>query len=587
VTRRPLLVASAATAALALCVASGTASAATSSGHNTGRGTSSLSLLDLKIAGHTLSLADLSLISDTLASPRVSSVAVTPIIADGTAYGRQTVNQSSSPKSIAPVSVPGALAAFAQLTSPTFDVTATSGPSNHAGTSSLGSAKVLGLPIGLAGALQAASAVSTANGASGLKTITIDNLALPSINDILGALGLDLSALPVDALDELVNALELVNGAVATAEGAVDTAQAAVDSAVATLASRTASLTSAQNGLTSAQATLTSATSALTSLIGLPASALVLGPLGITDIATLIAASPANQALAFAGVSGLQAALTTYTNADAAVTAAQTAVATAQGLVNTAQTLLNTVTATLTNALNTLLGALTNVLDKTPLVSLDSLEVSTKAIVTSASKGGQQAEIVGGVVKGLKVLGVDVLDAALGSSTLDLDAVTTSALSEVNGLMDEVTGTLSDVLSSIPSLPALDIPAPNVTLLAKKATTSISGGFGNAETTVRALTISLPAITVPTAVAVPNAANLPALDGVTQTAGKLTSSALSVGVLNLHDQASFSPAAVPGGSAPGTGGHLADTGLPVGLAVLSLVTAAGALLARRRLITLG
>src|SRR5690242_2468068 len=154
VTRRPLLVATAATAALALCAASGTASAATSAGHNTGRGTSSLSLLDVTVAGHKVTLADLSLISDTIASPRISSVAVTPIIADGTAYGRQTVNQSSSPQSIAPVSVPGALAQFAQLTSPTFDVTATSGPSNHAGASSLGSAKVLGLPVGLAGALQ-------------------------------------------------------------------------------------------------------------------------------------------------------------------------------------------------------------------------------------------------------------------------------------------------------------------------------------------------------------------------------------------------------------------------------------------------
>jgi hypothetical protein len=576
VTRRPLLVATAATAALALCAASGTASAATSSGHNTGRGTSSVSLLDVAVAGHKVTLADLSLISDTLASPRVSSVAVTPIIADGTAYGRQTINQSSSPKSVAPVSVPGALAQFAQLTSPTFDVTATSGPSNHAGASSLGSAKVLGLPVALAGALQAASAVSTANGASGLKTVTIDNLALPSINDILGALGLDLTALPVGSLDELVNALELVTGAVSTAEGVVDTAQGAVDSAVALLASRTSSLTSAQSALTSATAALATAT---TTVNGLLATA------GIADVPAFQALLPAAQAAAELLAPGLGAAVTSYLNAQTAVTAAQTAVTTAQTLVNTAQALLTTVTNTLNGALSTLLGALVNVLDTTPLVSLDSLEVSTKAIVTSATKGGQQAEVVGGVVKGLKVLGVDVLDAALGSSTLDLDAVTTSALNQVNGVMDEVTGALSDVLSSIPSLPALDIPAPNVTLLTKTASTSIADGFGHAQNAVTGLKIALPAITLPTAVAVPGAANLPGLDGVTQTVGQLTSSALTLNVLTLKDQAAFSPSVVGApGSTPGTGGHLADTGVPVGVAVLALLCTGGALLARRRLV---
>ena len=580
-TRRPLLVATAAAAALALCAASGTASAATSAGHSTGRGTSSLSLLDISVAGHTLSLADLSLISDTLASPRVSSVAVTPITADGTAYGRQTVNQSSSPKTVSPLSVPSALAQFAQLTSPAIDVTATSSPSNHAGATSLGSAKLLGMPIGLAGALQAATSVSSVDGASGLKTVTIDNLALPSVKDILAALGLDLAKLPVGSLDDLVNALELVNGAVSTAEGAVDTAQAAVNSATAALATQATALTAAQGTLTSATSTLTSATSTLNTLIS--ASSAILGPLGITDIASLLG-SP-NLATAEGLIAPLAGDVTAYTNAQTAVTAATAAVATAQGLVDTAQALLTTVTNTLTSKLSTLLNALTAVLDQTPLVSLDSLEVSTKAVVTSAKKGGQQAEVVGGVVKGLKVLGVDVLNDALGSSTLDLGAVTTTALNQVNGVMDQVTGTLSSVLSSIPSLPALKIPAPNVQLLTKSATTSIANGFGNAATSVKGLTISLPAITLPTSVAVPGAAGLPALDGVTQVVGKLTSSALSISVLNLHDQAAFSPAVVGApGSTPGTGGHLADTGVPVGVAVLALLLSGGALVVRRRMV---
>ena len=581
-TRRPLLVTTAAAAALALCAASGTASAATSgSTAAAGRGSSSITLLDLAVGGHHLSLADLSLVSDTVASPRISSVAVTPITVDGTAYGRQTVNQSSSPKSVAPVSGPAALAPFANLTSPTISVTATSGPSNHAGATSLGNVKVLGMPINLSGALQAATAVSSANGASGLKTVTIDNLALPSIKDVLAALGLDLSALPVASLDDLVGALELVNGAVNTAENAVDTAQAAVDSASADLATKTTALTSANTALTSAQATLTTAT---TTVNGLLATA------GIADVAAFQALAPAAQAAAEALAPGLTAAVTSYLNAQTAVAAAQTAVTTAQGLVNTAQALVTTLTNTLTAALDTLLGAIIAVLDSTPLVSLDSLEVTTRAVATSAKKGGQQAEVVGGVVKGLKVLGVDVLDVALGTSTLNLSGVANAALAQVNDLMDEVTGTLSDVLSSIPSLPALEIPAPVVSLLTKRTTTSISGGFGRADTVVQGLSITLPKITLPTSVAVPGAAGLPALNGVNQVNGLLSSAPLSLGILTLHDQAAFSPSVLPGSGTsgtPGNSGHLADTGLPAGLAALSILLVGGALVVRRRMVLEG
>jgi hypothetical protein len=445
--------------------------------------------------------------------------------------------------------------------------------------------KVLGLPVNLAGALQTASSVTTANGASALKTVSVKNLQLPSIADILGALGLDLSALPVDTLDELVNGLELVNGAVTTAEGAVDTAQAAVDQATATLAAKNATLSSATSSLTAAQSTLTSATTALTSAI--QANSAVLSPLGITDITTLVGSVDPARATALA-LPGMQSALDGYTSAQTAVTTAQAAVATAQAAVDAAQAALTTVTNTLTGALHTLLTTLTGVLDGTPLVSLDSLQVSTKAAARTASKGGQQAEVVGGTIKGLHVLGVDVLDNVLGSSSVSLDAVTSTVLGKVNGLMDQVTGTLSDVLSNVPSLPALKIPAPNVQLLTKSASTSVSGGFGRASTVVQGLSISLPAITVPSSVAVPQAASLPALTGVTQAAGTFVSAPVSLGLLTLHDQAAFRPA-VTGTStnagAPGTGGHLADTGLPAGVAVLSLLVVGGALLVHRRLVT--
>jgi hypothetical protein len=566
------VVVSAATAALALCAASGTAAAATTSSKASGRGTSTLSLLDLAVGGHQISLADLSLISDTIASPRVSSVSVTPVTVDGTAYGKQTIDQSSSPKTVGGLSAPSAIAPFAQLTSPAIDLSATSGPSNHAGASSLGTVKVLGMPLNLAGALSAASAVSSTTGASGTKTVTIKNLALPSIKDVLGALGLDLSKLPTGTLDELVSQLELVNLAITTAEDAVDTAQDAVDDATADLAAKTAALDNAQDALTAA-------TSTLTSLI--TANSGVLGPLGITDIASLLGASPLNLAAAEAAVSGLAA-------AESAYAAAQTALVTAQSAVDTAQGVLDTVTATLNGALSTLKGLLTGVLDSTPLVSLSSLEVATRAVASSASKGGQHAEVVGGVVKGLKVMGVDVLDAALGSSTLDLEGALTSKLAEVNGVIADVTGTLSDVLSSVPSLPALDIPAPVVGLLTKSTSTSIKDGFGQATTTVHALSIRLPKITLPTSVAVPGAASLPGLAGVDQVAGLLSSAPLSVDVMTLHDQAAFRPA-LAGTGTPGSPGNddLAGTGMPAGAATMALLLVASALVMRRRFFVTG
>jgi hypothetical protein len=577
VTRRPLLALTAATAALTLCAAPGTAAAATKAA---GRGTSSVSVLSLSVAGHTLSLADLSLISDTIASPRISSVTFTPVTVDGTAYGKQSVNQSTSPATVGAVSAPAALAPVATLTSPALDISATSQPSNHAGAASLGKVKVLGLPVQLAGALDTASAVSSTAGASGLKTVEITNLALPSVADVLAALGLDLSKLPIGSLDDLVNALELVTGAITTAETAVDTAQAAVTAATADLATKTAALTADQAALTTSTAALQ------TILDGVAAS---LDPLvvAVVTAAPSIVTVAGYDALAQASspfvttlnglVSGLSAAYTTFTTD-------RDAVAAAQALVDTAQATLTSLTSTLTTVVHNLFTLLQARLDATPLVSLDELKVSTRAAVTSASKGGQHAEVVGGTVRGLKVLGVDVIDSALGSSTLDLEGVTSSALAQVNGVIGQVTGVLSTVLSNVPGFPKLEVPAPAVGLLTKTTSTSIKDGFGLAATTVRALSITVPGITLPTTLALPGAAGLPAFDSVTQVAGQLTSAPLSLSVLTLRDQAAFRPA-VAGTSVgnPGSGG-LPPTGLPTGVAALSLTLIGCALLARRRLV---
>ena len=78
----------------------------------------------------------------------------------------------------------------------------------------------------------------------------------------------------------------------------------------------------------------------------------------------------------------------------------------------------------------------------------------------------------GGEVQGLKVLGTDVLDNVLGTRTLDVAGLTGDTLSKVTTAVDGLTGTLSEVLSTVPGLPALKVPAPKVELLSKDAVTA-------------------------------------------------------------------------------------------------------------------
>jgi hypothetical protein len=607
VNRRPVLASTAALAALTLAAASGTASGATATAA-AGSASSSLTLLRVLAAGHDLSAGTLVLRSDTTTSPRISRVEVTPVTVDGTAYGRQVVDQSSSPKSVGAQSSPSALASLVSLSSPGMGISATNDPSNQVGTSSLGGLKVLGLPISLGGALQTTSAVSGTSGASAGKTITLTNLALPSVADLLAALGLDLSKLPIGSLTSLLSQLNLVTSTVTTAQNAVNTAQSAVNAQQATVTGLLGTLTTDQGLLATAQTTLTSATSALQTQLSnplvtaLPGVSLLTGGLALTvaQFETLVSASDPLVALIEAiPVVGpaITSAQTSYLSALSGVSAAQLVVNTAQAAVNAAQALLTTLTSTLTSTLTTLLGAVTGVLDGTPLLSLAKLQLSTRSAVVSATSGGQTAEIVGGTISGLKVLGTDVLKTALGSSTVDLTGLVGSAVTKLTSTIGGLTGTFSSVLSGISSLPLLSIPVPQIGVLTRSASTSIAGGFGHAATTVTGLSITIPAITLPTSVALPGASSLPALGGVTQVAGKLTSAPVTLSLLSLGDQAAFRPATIGGGStagAPGTpgapgssstSGGLPRTGLPVGVVALALTLLGGAFVVRRRFLT--
>ncbi|MCA1710190.1 MAG: hypothetical protein LC789_00560 [Actinobacteria bacterium] len=662
---RPL--ATAAAAALLLGAIAGPAAARSTAtpaaAPAAGSATSALNILSLALAGHAVQVGGVALTSDTLTGTSVAKAVVTPVKVDGVAYGEQTVTPENSPTTVPVVSsgsvVPAALSGLAAVTSPAFNVSTsnTNGASSRAGAASLGSLSVLGLPIKLDGTVDVSSAVSGTS-ALGQKEVTVKNLALPSVADLLGALGLDLSKLPVSTLTELLKQLNLtstvvdaaqkalddaqaaLNAQIATAQAQVDAAQRNLDAAKADLASKLTALDAAKVSLTQAQTAfdaaktasdaalsaqakakseLDAATSALLAAAPVPGStvAVALTALAGTSVAnTYIAALDAyNSASSLVATTGtaLANAQTAADLAVVAVNAAQGAVDIAQKLVTDLQAVLNglidalqKILANLQPQLDALLAAITGVLDGTPLVSIDSISIQTQALVTSASAGGQTAKVVGGEIVGLHVLGTDVLNSALGVSSIDVLDLVSGTLTKVTDTVNGLTGTLSSVLSNVPSLPTLSIPAPQIGVLTKSTSTDIAGGFGLAENSVKALSVTIPAITLPAAVALPNAASLPAISGLpvgsvvaAAAVGDLVSKPITLSLATLSEQSKFRPATVaapgtsnPGTNAPGTNTpgttapetpQLPRTGLPAGIALLAILFVGGALLMRRRL----
>ncbi len=666
----------AACAAVALLAAVGTpALAADGSRPAAGSAASAVSLLNASVAGHDLAAGGVQLVTDTV-SGAVAKVVVTPLVADGTAYGQQTVPAGTS-RSIdgadSSTLVP-ALKGVVGVTSPVLEVGAKvvdGAPTAVAGASSLGALSVLGLPVTVDGVLKTSSAVS-GTAAQSTKTLEISDVALPSIADLLAALGLDLSKLPVATVQALVTQLDLVTPTVAAAQKALDDAQALLkaqtDAATAEVAKQVAAVAAATKGVTAATAALDPLTSgvlgsqaaqdaanaavatanatlaqrqvaaaaarttldaAKATVAGLP----VLGTLPTVKAAADAAVATASAALTEAdalvaqaqaaadkAAADVAAAKSVSALTDAAIAAAQDAVRLAQSALASANRLLDAAQAAVTGIVasvapqvKALLDTLVAVLDGTPLVSLDSLSLTTESVVTSDKAGGQKASVKGGEVQGLHVLGTDVLDDVLGSSTLDVTALTGTTLAKVTDAITGLTGTLSQVLSTVPGLPALKVPAPQVQLLTKSSSTSVADGFGNAATSLTGLKVTVPAITLPSAVALPSALSLPGLSvlpaaalpaGLTDVGTVLTSSPTTLGFGTLVENARFRPAvgaaAAPSTSTPTTAGRptvgrpavpaavpapagsLPRTGTSGALAGLAFVLVAGAVVLRRR-----
>jgi hypothetical protein len=637
---RPLAAAAAAALVLGIAGPAAASTAATTAKPAAGTATSAVTLLSLALAGHDVRVGTVALRSDTVSGSPAAKVVVTPVRADGKAYGEQTVTPADSPASVpsfdSSATLPAALRTVASVKSPVFSVSSStaSGASSKAGAASLGSVSVLGLPVKLDGTVDVTSLVNGQN-ALGEKTVAVKNLALPSIADLLAALGLDLSKLPVKTLTDLLAGLSLTDTAVTAAQKALTDAEAALgtvftdaqkaaDDANATVKTRLAevakdtaaadqalqALQQANSAVGAATAKRDAADAALsTALAQLPASVVASVPTANTaagyaaltpaqrstvesgapgTAATAAAATDAANALASAQSTAAAAAAASAA-ADAALAAAKTALAAAQAALATAVAALKALLAQLAPQINALLAAVTAVLDRTPLVSIDSFTVQTQAVATTASAGGQAAKVVGGEIQGVHVLGTDVLKNVLGNSSINVLDLTGSTLSQVTSKVSALTGVLSSVLSAVPGL---SIPTPTVQLLTKSTSTGIAGGFGTAQNTVKALSISIPAITLPAALALPGAASLPAISGAPNlkgalgitAVGDLVSKSMTISVGTLSEQASFRPA-VAGG--PGTvgGPPLATTGLPAGIAVLGLLLLGAGLAVRRRLMT--
>lgn len=547
----------AASAATGLAAAGSATSTATLASLSVGK----LTIGTTTLAGHAVSIGTLTANAQTLSATQAPSVAFTPVTLDGVMTGTVTVTPANSPKTVGGVSTGALPLNVLSATSPSATLSAASVSASRNATlsSKLGSAKILGLTVTLNGGLDVGS-VTDASHASAAKTLTITNIALPNLADIIAALGIDITKLPAGTLNNLVSQLPVAvsaatEAAIQAANTAIDTAQSQLDAAQATYDSATAALNTAAGDLDTALAGVDYSTITLPN--GMSA------PLDHNDWDTLTAMGTAGTTVR-----------TAITTLDPAVGTAATAYETAKTAYGTAQTALSAATAALTSALGTLAGLVEGVLAGTPLVSVGAAKIGTTANVGSAKSAA-----VTGSISGVKIMGEDLLKTLTGSSTLDAAKVAGDLASQVNAELSDLSDTLSGVLSTVTGATGLVVPAPKIEVLAKKTSTGVSGAFGTADATVTALSVSLGSATIPQVYALPGAGSLP---GVLASATGFKTAPLSVKVGVLGEAARFRPA---GSSTTGGGADLPATGVPAALGIVAVIGTALAFGIRRKLRT--
>ncbi|HVF18988.1 MAG TPA: hypothetical protein VNA14_01945 [Mycobacteriales bacterium] len=543
------------------------ADAATAPVKAAGVSQSTAELIQISAFGKTVALGSLSSNASTLAALD-ALVEFTPVTVDGVKSGTQTVTPASSPKTVPAMSTTavGALpASLLSITSPAADLAASvANAAPTAGlTGNLGSVRLLGADLLGSSGVQVGSAVNSVGSSAG-KSLSLNDVGLPSIGDVLAGLGLDLSALPLPVVRDLLRSLP------GTLAPAIEAAMTAAQSAQTTVDAAQAQLTAA----TSQAAPLQAAAAAATTALQQANAAVVAAQAQLNLVNSLPVPVPADVASATAALSSAQAAATsaatTLSNANAAVAAANAAVDAAQAALNAALAALNSV-------LDTVLAAAAAVLD-TPLASIDAVTVATRAKV--GPKAADQVATVTGTISGVEVLGADVLSLAGLGSTVDLVSTANAVVSQINAQAGSILGAVFGTLNG--AVPGLTVPAPSVEFLTQRTETGMDGAFGTAYAAVNALTVRLGAITIPTLVALPT---LPALPGITQAAGSISTAPIEMIVGQLGENARFRPASLSGAPiTPGVNGapSLPRTGAPVGLAITALIVTGLAAVARRR-----
>ena len=510
-------------------------------------------LADL-VEAQSVSVGSLSATAQTVTSA-APSVTFVPITLNGVETGAVTVTPANSPQTVGAVSTSALPTDAVSATSPAATLTAsknTAGPQSSL-TTSLGSASILGLPITLDGGLDVGSATDSSHSQAG-KVLTISGVSLPSLADLLAALGIDLAKLPVPTLNALVSQLPVSLDA--ATQTAIDAANSAIDTAAQNVADAEQAVTDATADLAAAAAAFDSAlSSANLGAAVLPSG--VSAPLDHQDWDTMSGTpdGQAAQAIILAANPGLSDTAQDYEDAKVALAAADSAVAPLQAVLDTAA--------------GVLAGIVAGVLDDTALASVGAAEVSTKAAVGTA-----KTATVTGFVEGVEVMGQDVLAAVTGDSKVDAAALVGDVADDVNAALATLGATLSNILSGVTGATGLVVPAPSIEVLTKTTETGVDGAYGTATATVTALSISLGSVTIPAIYALDDAGDLPGIGAITDG---FSTAPLSVNVGVLSETARFRPATIPAGPT------LPATGVPSGLAIVAVIGTAFAVGARRRL----
>lgn len=566
---RPVLVALALGTVLPVSAASAATGVAAAGSAVSSATLATLSIGDLTVVGktvdgHTVSLGTLSAVAQTLSgdAPAVSFV---PATIDGAKKGEVTVTPANSPKSVGAVAIPALPLNVLSATSPSATLTAAkdaAGPISGL-TANLGQASILGMPLKLNGKITVGSSTN-ASKSQAAKTLTITDVELPNLADLLAALGIDLKKLPIDTLNALVRSLPVTISS--TASSAIAATNAAIGTANAAYATAVQNAAGAQTAYNTAAAAFDQALASAIVPVGTELPAGVSAPLDHNDWDAIQAAEGGST------IAGVIAEANTLGNVAQDYDDAQAALANAQTALAAALTTLTTTVAGLTEDLAELVDG---VLAGNPLVEIGAAQVGT-----IASAGTPKAASVTGYVSGVKVLGQDVLKTATGNTKLDVAALSQQVSDKVNDALADVSSQLSSVLSSATGAVGLQVPAPSIKVLTKSASTGTDGAFGTAQAAVSTLEVSLGSVVVPDVYALAGATQLP---GILPTSTGFKTAPFSVKVGVLGEAARFRPGSSSTGTTttPGGKGALPTTGGPAALGVIAVVGTALAFGARR------